>query len=179
MGAPGKGIAGARLGLASLRAIAAVIAPLIGLGCASAPPASPSAAARLDAAASPAPPPSPDAIVVRLAFAAEVDLDLYVTGPLGETVYFANTPARTGGRLLADARCEGRTAEPTRLETVIFDPAQPGRYRVGIDFPERCDGGKGPAAFALSVEGAGAGPLRRESTIALRAFDAVVLEFDR
>ena len=43
---------------------------------------------------------------VQLAFEADTDLDLYVTGPLLETVYFANLASKSGGELSADVRCD-------------------------------------------------------------------------
>ena len=77
------------------------------------------------------------ALAVTLVWDAPVDLDLYVTDPGLETVYYANARARSGGRLERDARCadqaSGERSEATRW------PAPPaGRYRVGVDFPETC-----------------------------------------
>jgi len=92
---------------------------------------------------------APGSVVVRLAFGAGADLDLYVTDPLAEAVYFGNTPARSGGRLLADQRCD---APAPRVEIIVFEAAPAGRYRVGVDFPERCDGRRGgDAAFAVEA----------------------------
>src|SRR5262245_1845234 len=51
-------------------------------------------------------------------FGAEADLDLYVTDPLQETVYFANSPTRRGGRLEQDLRCDAATP---RSEVVVFE----------------------------------------------------------
>jgi len=94
---------------------------------------------------------------VQLAFGDAADLDLYVTGPGGETVYFANTPA-AGGALDADRRC----GDPApRIEAVTFAAPPAGRYRVGIDFPERCDAGAGEASWRLVFEGPG---VREERT---------------
>ena len=89
---------------------------------------------------------------VLLAFDANVDLDLYVTDPLQEAVYFANTPSRSGGALALDVRC---TSEVERLETVTFEAPVPGRYRIGVDFPTACAGEKAPVAFAVAVVSAG------------------------
>jgi hypothetical protein len=125
---------------------------------------------------------NPDVLVFRLAFASEVDLDLYVTDPLLETVYFANHHTQTGGALVNDARCgvddvdQPRVDQP-RVEEIRFDRPYAGRYRVGVDFPERCDGGDGPAGYAVSVVGAGSSYAARGS-IELEQFEVVVLEFD-
>ena len=70
-----------------------------------------------------------------LAFGAEADLDLFVTDPLQETVYFANSPSGIGGKLAEDIRCD---AGAPRVETVLFEAPIPGRYRISVDFPKRC-----------------------------------------
>lgn len=111
---------------------------------------------------------------VRLAFGEDADLDLYVSDPMGETVYFANRVAASGGELHLDRRCGD--AAP-RIEEVVFPSARPGRYRVGIDFPERCDGGVGDAAFAVVVDARGRREERRGAVSLLR-FEPIVLEVD-
>jgi hypothetical protein len=88
-------------------------------------------------------------VSVLLAFGPGVDLDLYVTDPLDETVYFANTPSASGGRLEADLHC-GTEAPGDRIEVVRFRRPQTGGYRVGIDHPESC-GGRRPAGYALAI----------------------------
>lgn len=93
--------------------------------------------------------PASGSLRVRLAFGAEADLDLYVTGPTYETVYFANSPARSGGELERDLRCD---AQEPRIEVVRFPHAAPGPYRVGIDFPRRCDGRREPVSFVVYLE---------------------------
>jgi hypothetical protein len=117
---------------------------------------------------------APGEVRVRLAFAADADLDLYVSDPLQETVYFANTPSAAGGRLEADLRCD---APAPRVETIRFPHGPPGRYRVGVDFPEPCDEGVERAGFLVVVETGGS---RREMTGSVRAleFRPIVLEFD-
>ena len=74
-------------------------------------------------------------LLVRLAFDEAADLDLFVTDPRQESVYFANSPTRSGGRLVADRRCAD---PPPRIEAIHFPAALPGRYRVGVDFHGRC-----------------------------------------
>ncbi|HKJ24927.1 MAG TPA: hypothetical protein VKB65_08915 [Myxococcota bacterium] len=119
-------------------------------------------------------PPPEGAIVVRLAFDASADLDLYVTGPRRETVYFANTPTKLGGHLDADRRCD---APAPRIESVVFPDAWPGRYRVGVDFPEACAGGGGPADFAVEARSP-AGLAARTGRIEPGEFEPIVLEWD-
>jgi hypothetical protein len=149
---------------AALRAsLSAGCALALAAGCASTSP--PPAAPDL-------PPPAAGELRVRLAFGAAADLDLYVTDPLQETVYFANTPSRfTGGRLDDDRRC---AAPPPRIETVTFEQAPPGRYRVGVDHARAC-GRAREAAFRVIVEGPG---LREEAhgEVSLGTFLPRVLE---
>lgn len=115
-------------------------------------------------------------IVVRLAFGDEADLDLYVTDPLLDTVYFARHESRTGGRISADVRCG--THGP-RVEEVRFEVPWAGRYRVGVDHPKRCDGAPAPAPAAYAVTARVEGNTYRASgSVALEQFQLVVLEFD-
>ncbi len=95
-------------------------------------------------------PPRPG-VTVTLRWSAPVDLDLYVTDPALETVYFANSPTASGGILERDARCaDGPAAE--HLERARWERPPPGRYRVAIDFIERCRGRDDVAEYALVVE---------------------------
>lgn len=111
---------------------------------------------------------------VQLAFYPDVDLDLYVTDPLEESVYFANTPSRSGGELIEDRRCGDGGI---RLEEVYFPNPPPGRYRVGIDYPKHCRHVEATAAFAVALTAAG---LRQEraGTIAFHHFLPTILEID-
>jgi hypothetical protein len=118
--------------------------------------------------------PEPGSVRVRLAFGEGADLDLYVTDPAAETVYYANTPAQSGGRLERDVRCG---AAAPRVETVTFRPAPAGRYRVGVDYPEPCDGDAEPVSYVVAVE---YGSTQREQRgVALPGrFQVIVLEFE-
>jgi hypothetical protein len=121
-------------------------------------------------------PPAPGDLRVELVFAEGADLDLYLTDPAQETVYYANTPSRgNGGRLEADLRCDDPAP---RVETILFTGAPAGRYRVGIDHAARCaDGGTGAQPFLVIVE---AGGRRREvrGEIPRGRFQPRVLEFE-
>ena len=94
-------------------------------------------------------------LVVRLAFDGRADLDLYVSDPLQETVYYANTPARSGGRLVADRHCKEETGGAVRMEEIVFDEPPSGTYRVGVDYPHSCRAGAGLAAFAITIDAGG------------------------
>lgn len=120
-------------------------------------------------------PAGPDGLRVRLAFGAEVDLDLYVTDPSEETVYYANTPSRSGGALVEDQRC---THPAPRIETVRFPaPLAPGRYRIGVDYPRACDEGRAPAPFAVAIDGPG-GRTTHRGLARHQVFEPIVLELE-
>jgi hypothetical protein len=110
---------------------------------------------------------------VRLVFGAEADLDLYATGPAESTVYFANSPAG-GGELDADRRCD---APAPRVETATFARAEPGRYRVGVDFPARCGRHAGEVEYLLILEAPGRREERR-SRLAPGRFEPRALEVE-
>jgi hypothetical protein len=140
------------------------------LACA--PPPSPSHALLEAALGADGPPP---ALRVRLVFGEGADLDLFVSDPLDETVYFGHTPSASGGLLVADRRC----GDPgPRVEEVRFASPPPGRYRVGVDWAEGCGGaGDAPAPFVVEVAHAGRRELHRGEAPPDR-FTPVVLEFE-
>jgi uncharacterized protein YfaP (DUF2135 family) len=119
-------------------------------------------------------------LLVRLAFDEAADLDLFVTDPMQESVYFANSPTRSGGRLLADRRCQDPSP---RVEMVYYDDPAPGRYRVGVDFHRRCQGTSLSSAeekeglYVVRVE-EGARILVREGKVIPGQFEVIVIEFD-
>ena len=102
------------------------------------------------------PPPAPleavqPGVTVTLRWSAPVDLDLYVTDPALETVYFGNPHTASGGRLERDARCaDGATAE--HVERARWERPPPGRYRIAVDFITRCAGRGDEAGYGLTVD---------------------------
>jgi hypothetical protein len=153
-------------------AVAAGLPLAAHLACAGAAPEADRAGAAMAALASAAP---PDAVRIQLVFGADVDLDLYVTGPADEAVYFANATSRDGGRLVADRRCD---SPAPRVETIEFARAAAGRYRVGVDFMMRCERGVDRAPFELIAEAPGRPPVRQRGEAIFGAFDPRVLEFE-
>jgi len=131
------------------------------------------------------PPPAPPAselpaaaVRVTLVWSAVADLDLYVTDPSLETVYFGNPKAASGGRLRQDVACGGITAAGGPwMEEIGWDPAPRGRYRVGVDFIEPCAKGVETAGYRVVVE-IGGKRLEKSGTASRDRFDPVVLEFD-
>jgi hypothetical protein len=118
--------------------------------------------------------PEADLLRVRLAFGSRADLDLYVTDPAQETAYFANSPTKLGAELAEDVRCG---APAPRIETIALASPPPGRYRVGVDYPEACSRDRGPVAFVVYLE-AGGRRMSRRGSIAPGEFLAIVMEVD-
>jgi hypothetical protein len=111
---------------------------------------------------------------VRLEFGAGADLDLFVTDPMHEEVYFANSPSRLGGVFDADRRCDDPAP---RIETVRFSPAPAGRYRVSVDFPIRCQPGIEAVPYRVVVEANGEErPV--EGTAHFGSLEHTVIEFE-
>lgn len=136
---------------------------------------------RLQAAlAEPAPTDLSSGLLVRLAFDDVADLDLFVTDPLQEAVYFANSPTRSGGRLVEDRRCNDPSP---RVETVHFPAPIAGRYRVGVDFHGRCQetsvsgAAKDEGLYVVRVEEGGR-ILERSGMLTPERFEVIVIEFD-
>jgi hypothetical protein len=133
-------------------------------------------------ASAPLPPPDPlgeypaaaHDVRVRLEFGGEADLDLFVTDPMHEEIYFANSRSRLGGVFEADRRCEDPAP---RVETVRFSPAPAGRYRVSVDFPIRCRPGIEAVPYRVIVEANGE-EQRVEGTAHFGRLERVVLEFE-
>jgi len=121
--------------------------------------------------------PADGALHVALSWAAPVDLDLYVTDPSGEALYFANSPTRAGGRLEQDARCADVAGGAAAIERATLPTPAPGTYRVGVDFIDACDSGLDAVPFRVAVERGG---VRRdaEGTARRGEFTVVVLEFE-
>lgn len=136
--------------------------------------------ARLRAALAEAPPDLSHGLLVRLAFDDAADLDLFVTDPMQESVYFANSPTRSGGRLVEDRRCDDPSP---RVEAVHFSEPKAGRYRVGVDFHRRCEQTslsgkqKTEGLYVVRVD-EGARMLERVGMLTPGRFEVIVIEFD-
>ncbi len=126
----------------------------------------------------PAAPPSPPGpgLTVTLLWEAPVDLDLYVTDPALETLYFANRRTAAGGALEPDVRCSAQRGG-LQAERARWTAPASGRYRVGVDFPEACDHQTKEVPFRVQVDLDGQ---RREMTGVARLTERApqVLEFE-
>lgn len=103
---------------------------------------------------------------VTLSWANQVDMDLHVTEPDGNEIFYGNPVSPSGGELDVDVQCRGNGG----IENVRWDGStdtpQDGTYTVGVDEFNQC--GDGPAAWlveafvdgrkVLSRSGTGDGP---------------------
>ncbi len=117
------------------------------------------------------------ALEVELRFDGAADLDLHVTDPLLETVYFGNSPSTRGDRLDRDVRCERASEGDERRETVRFEEPLEGVYRVGIDYVKACRRLGKTADYVVRVVGPGI-ELEHGGRIEPGHFDHKALEFD-
>jgi hypothetical protein len=132
-------------------------------------------APRRSGPAPPAPPPPADrALHVLLTWDAPADLDLYVTDPTGESLYFANTPTRAGAYLDRDTRCAQAVAAPS-VEHAVFAAPAPGRYRIGVDYLDDCGRRLDLVAFRVAAV-RGTDRLDAAGTAERGTFAAIVLE---
>jgi len=118
-------------------------------------------------------------LLIQLAFGAEADLDLYVTDPQLETVYFANKEGKSGGKISPDRRCDGSVL---RVEEVYFTTPLAGSYRVGIDYPRYCETSDDSSferrvAYTLSIFHGGKRQ-EYEGTVGLHFFEVAAFDFD-
>ena len=120
-------------------------------------------------------PPGTEGLRVVLLWSEAVDLDLYVTDPALETVYFANTPSGSGGRLERDASCRDAPAE--RSEVTRWRNPPPGRYRVGVDFMDRCGRNTREVRYRVVVDVRGK-RLEQEGVVHLARFVYEAIAFD-
>jgi hypothetical protein len=114
---------------------------------------------------------------VLLTWNAPVDLDLYVTDPSWETVYFANTPSRAGGLLESDVRCDTLKRVGQQAEWVRFPKPNPGPYRVGVDFIDECSSDIETVPFRIAVD-LGGERVEKTATVQLERFQPISFELE-
>lgn len=97
-------------------------------------------------------------IQVTLRWATTDDLDLAVTDPDGNTIYFGNRNSPSGGELDVDANaaCSGSTSTP--IENIYWPVSQApqGNYTASVNLFTRCSGGGAgaiPFELRLLVQG--------------------------
>jgi hypothetical protein len=122
-------------------------------------------------------PPAGAGLHVWLAWSTPVDLDLYLTDPAWESLYFAHTPTRAGAELRRDVRCDTLPRSGAAFEDAVVASPSPGPYRIGVHFIDACGSGIERSAYRLVVDVDGA---REETTgvVARERFEVVAFEFE-
>jgi uncharacterized protein YfaP (DUF2135 family) len=91
-------------------------------------------------------------IQVTLRWTTTDDLDLAVTDPFGQQVYYANPMISSGGQLDVDANaaCSGTTNSP--IENIFWPPSEApqGDYQIEVNLFSRCEGA-GPISFEVRL----------------------------
>lgn len=99
-------------------------------------------------------------VQVSVAFDSAADVDLYVTEPSGQEIYFAERQSATGGRLDLDANaaCE-IPSQPVNNENVVWGTgrAPRGTYIVRLDYFDSC--GKQATNWVVTVHRRGMEPM--------------------
>ncbi|MCC5899057.1 MAG: hypothetical protein JJU32_14235 [Phormidium sp. BM_Day4_Bin.17] len=92
-------------------------------------------------------------VQVTLRWRSEDDLDLAVTDPFGDTVFFGNPSVASGGRLDVDANAACTNLTPRPAENIFwFDQAAPaGDYVAQVNLFSACETMSGPIPFDLSI----------------------------
>ena len=90
---------------------------------------------------------------VTLTWNTSADIDLHVTDPMGEEVYFGNRQATSGGELDVDAN-GGCSNDPT-VENIFWPTGQApyGFYQVRVDYFGACGAGATNYEVTVSVDG--------------------------
>lgn len=89
-------------------------------------------------------------VQVTLRWDTNADLDLHVTDPAGQEIYFASPSSASGGQLDVDANgtCEGDAP----VENIFWPTgsAPTGTYSVSVDYYGACDS-NGPASYVVTI----------------------------
>ncbi|OUR75957.1 hypothetical protein A9Q83_16470 [Alphaproteobacteria bacterium 46_93_T64] len=120
-------------------------------------------------------------MTVQLSWDLPVDLDLFLTDPSGETVYFANRKARSGVRMGAMTGCQAvETLSPPYEETMNIPNAEIGVYRISVDYIKDCGSNNLRADFKLTLLDRKTGMQlgQGQSTVKYRLLDTVSWEFE-
>ena len=119
-------------------------------------------------------------LVVEITWDDPVDLDIFLTDPPGETVYFANRLAKSGAAMGMESGC-GEAAQGGRpyTESIRIPAALAGRYRVSVDFIKDCGHTTLGADLRVVVKTADGAVLgRAESEVQYRNLNPVAWEFE-
>ena len=119
-------------------------------------------------------------LVVLLSWQAPVDLDLFLTGPSGETIYFGNRKARTGHHINNETTCDTLAPTGPYRESATIPHAATGLYRVSVDYIFDCGSGIEDLDASVSLTNKSTGkPLGGNSfSVSLQKLKTVAWEFE-
>ena len=92
-------------------------------------------------------------VQVTLRWTGAADLDLHVTGPDGDEIWFDSPVSSTGGTLDVDANAACREQRANPVENVFWpdETAPYGKYQVAVVFFQDCDG-SGTADYEVTIK---------------------------
>lgn len=93
-------------------------------------------------------------VQITLAWNSGADIDLYVTDPNNETIYYGHTASNSGGSLDHDGRgdCVQNTGGNPTVENIFWNGQPPrGNYRVEIHNYSACNRATGATQTTLSI----------------------------
>ena len=120
-------------------------------------------------------------MVLELVWQVPVDLDLFVTGPEGETIYFGNRMARLGHQMIAESDCTAASeTEAPYIERAQIPIAYSGTYRASIDFIKHCGAGESAVKAALKLMAADGTLIEQQDniTVEFQQLNTVAWEFE-
>ena len=91
-------------------------------------------------------------LAIELTWQTPVDLDLFLTGPSGETIYFGNRIARAGYRMDGETTCGTLDqSNGPHSETAIIEATAAGLYRISVDYIFDCGSGLDETGAIVSL----------------------------
>jgi hypothetical protein len=92
-------------------------------------------------------------VQVTLRWSAPVDLDLHVTDPAGEDIWFSNPSSSSGGVLDVDANAGCNLMMTNPVENVFWSTggAPSGQYQVSVSYYDNC-GYSSPVSFTVTIK---------------------------
>ncbi|MEM9907023.1 MAG: hypothetical protein AAF921_18570 [Cyanobacteria bacterium P01_D01_bin.44] len=80
-------------------------------------------------------------VQITLDWSVAADLDLSITDPNGDRIYYDNKIIPSEGQLEADIVCDNLLPNPPQAENIFWptDVAPAGNYTIGVDLSSRCE----------------------------------------
>ena len=94
--------------------------------------------------------PASGSMGVTLSWSGEADLDLHVTDPYGETIYYFRPTGESGGTLQQDSECAG-SGEHQEVVSYPSGMAAAGTYQISVHYFRSC-GSAGDVSWNVKVD---------------------------